>query len=72
VLGHGQANHAITITGIARDPYDGALFGFYINDSGDGQSGQFVSAQLMTSAFEHEGGFCVVTDSARAAKSACG
>jgi hypothetical protein len=66
-LGHGQANHAVTITGIARDPYDGALLGLYINDSGSGQSGQFVSAHLMTTAFEHEGGFCVVTDSARAA-----
>ena len=66
-LGHGQANHAVTITGIARDPYDGALLGLYINDSGSGQSGQFVSAHQMTTAFEHEGGFCVVTDSARAA-----
>ena len=66
-LGHGQANHAITITGIARDRYDGALLGFYINDSGTGQSGQFVSAHLMTTAFEHEGGFCVVTDCAHAA-----
>jgi hypothetical protein len=66
-LGHGQANHAVTITGVARDPYDGALLGFYINDSGSGQSGQYVSAHLMTTAFEHEGGFCVVTDSARAA-----
>jgi hypothetical protein len=66
-LGHGQANHAVTVTGIARDPYDGALLGFYINDSGSGRSGQFVSAHLMTTAFEHEGGFCVVTDSPRAA-----
>jgi len=65
-LGHGQANHAVTITGIARDPYDGALLGFYINDSGTGQSGQFVSAHLMTTAFEREGGFCVVTDSVQA------
>jgi hypothetical protein len=68
VLGHGQANHAITITGIACDRYDGALLGFYINDSGTGLSGQFVSAHLMTTAFEHEGGFCVVTDGARAAE----
>lgn len=60
-LGHGQANHAVTVTGIARDPYDGALQGFYINDSGDGRSGQFVSAHLMTTAFERPGGFCVVT-----------
>jgi hypothetical protein len=66
-LGHGQANHAVTITGIARDRYDGALLGMYINDSGTRQSGQFVSAHLMTTAFEHEGGFCVVTDSAQAA-----
>jgi hypothetical protein len=66
-LGHGQANHAITITGIARDRYDGALLGFYINDSGTGQSGQFVSAHLMKTAFEREGGFCVVTDCARTA-----
>jgi hypothetical protein len=42
VLGHGQANHVVTLTGIARDTYDGALLGFYINDSGTGQSGQFV------------------------------
>lgn len=66
-LGHGQANHAVTVTGIARDPYDGALLGFYINDSGTGQSGQFISEHLMTTAFEHEGGFCVVTDTAQAA-----
>jgi hypothetical protein len=66
-LGHGQANHAVTVTGIARDPYDGALLGFYINDSATGQSGHFVSAHLMTTAFEHEGGLCVVTDSAKTA-----
>jgi hypothetical protein len=64
VLGHGQANHAITVTGIARDPLDGALQGFYINDSGNGQSGHFVSAHLMATAFERTGGFCVVTDAA--------
>jgi hypothetical protein len=61
-LGHGQANHVVTITGVARAPYDGALEGFYINDSGSGQSGQFVSAHLMTTAFARTGGFCVVTD----------
>jgi hypothetical protein len=61
-LGHGQANHAVTVSGIARYPHDGALQGFYINDSGNGQSGQFVSAHLMTTAFERPGGFCVVTE----------
>ena len=63
-LEHGQANHAVTITGVARDRYDGVLLGFYINDSGTGQSGEFVSTHLMTTAFEHEGGFCVVTECA--------
>jgi hypothetical protein len=43
---------------------DGALQGFYINDSGSGRTGQFVSAHLMTTAFEHTGGFCVATDAA--------
>lgn len=64
-LGHGQANHVVTVTGIARDPYDGALLGFYVNDSGTGQSGQFISAHLMTTAFVRTGGFCVVTDGPR-------
>jgi len=62
VLGHGQANHVVTITGVARDPYDGALQGFYINDSGTGRSAQFISAHLMTTAFVGTGGFCVITD----------
>ena len=70
VLGHGQANHAVTVTGIARDRFDGALQGFYVNDSGTGESGKFVSAHLMTTAFEHTGGFCVVTDATHSAREA--
>jgi hypothetical protein len=66
-LGNGQANHAVTVTGVARDPYDGALEGLFINDSGNGQSGQFVSAHLMTTAFVRTGGFCVITDNPRPA-----
>jgi hypothetical protein len=62
VLGHGQANHVVTVTGIARDPYDGALMGFYINDSGNGRSAEFISVHLMTTAFVRTGGFCVITD----------
>ena len=62
VLGHGQANHVVTIAGIARDPHDGALQGFYINDSGNGRSAEFISAHLMTTAFVRTGGFCVITD----------
>jgi hypothetical protein len=70
VLGHGQANHAVTVTGIARDPIDGALLGFYINDSGDGESGKFVSAHLMATAFERTGGFCVITKAAHTVRAA--
>lgn len=58
----GQANHAVTVTGVARDPVTGAVQGFYINDSGTGQSGEFVSAQTMTGAWQDTGGQCVVTD----------
>ncbi|HXW46293.1 MAG TPA: C39 family peptidase [Streptosporangiaceae bacterium] len=61
-LGHGDANHAVTVNGVAREPYDGALQGVYINDSATGRSAQFVSAHLMVTAFARTGGFCVVTD----------
>jgi hypothetical protein len=64
-LGGGAANHAVTVTGISRDPGDGALTGFFINDSGTGRSGQFVSVHLMVTAFARTGGFCVITDVAR-------
>jgi len=66
-LGDGQANHVVTLTGIARDPYDGALEGVYVNDSGSGRSGEFVSVHLMTTAFVRTGGFCVITDFAHTA-----
>jgi hypothetical protein len=72
VLGHGQANHVVTVTGVARDPYDGAVQGFYINDSGNGQSAQFISAHLMTTAFVRTGGFCVITDLVHPAHVICG
>jgi len=68
-LGDGGANHVVTVTGVARDPYDGGLEGFYINDSGTGQSGVFVSLHLMTTAFARTGGFCVITDEPHAARS---
>jgi hypothetical protein len=61
-LGTGEANHAVTVTGTARDVVDGALLGFFINDSGTGKSGQFLSCQLMTAAFLRTGGYCVITD----------
>jgi uncharacterized protein YvpB len=58
----GQANHAVTLTGVARDPQTGSIQGFYINDSGTGQSGEFVSAQTMSAAWQDTGGQCVATD----------
>ncbi len=61
-LGDGQPNHVVTVTGIAREPYDGGLEGFYINDSADGRSAEYVSVHLMTTAFVRTGGFCVVTE----------
>jgi hypothetical protein len=67
-LGDGQANHVVAVTGIARESYDGALAGFYINDSGSGLSAEYVSVHLMTTAFVHTGGFCVVTEIAHSRK----
>jgi uncharacterized protein YvpB len=63
----GHANHAVTVTGVARDPATGDIQGFYINDSGTGQSGEFINAQTMTSAWQDTGGQCVVTDAVQVA-----
>jgi hypothetical protein len=63
---NGNDNHAVTVTGVARDPMTGAIQGFYINDSGDGQSGEFVSAETMQSAWQDRGGDVVVTDTVHA------
>jgi hypothetical protein len=61
-LGNGEANHAVTVTGIARAAGDGALLGFFVNDSGTGISAEFISCHLMTTAFLRTGGYCVITD----------
>jgi hypothetical protein len=65
--GQGEANHAITVTGVVREPESGQIVGYTINDSGTGQSGQFVDAATMNKAWQQaEGpyghGACVVTD----------
>ncbi len=59
---NGAANHAVTVTGVAQDPLSGNIQGFYVNDSGDGKSAEFVSTQTMTTAWQDTGGTCVVTD----------
>ena len=59
---NGYPNHAITVTGVARDPSTGQIQGFYINDSGTGQSAEFVPAATMQQAWASTGGAAVVTD----------
>jgi uncharacterized protein YvpB len=59
---NGQADHAITVTGVVRDPTSGQIEGFYINDSGTGKSAEYVDANTMQQAWEDTGGQCVVTD----------
>jgi len=63
----GMANHAITVTGVARDA-TGAVDGFFVCDSGR-QSPEdvrrFVPADMMQLCWEYAGGNCVVTDAPR-------
>lgn len=60
--GDGSSNHAITVTGVVRDPSTNEVTGFYINDSGDGKSAQYVDAATMQTAWVDAGGQSVVTD----------
>jgi hypothetical protein len=61
-VGDGVVNHAVTVTGVALDPHNGNIQGFYINDSGNGKSAEFVSAVVMRVAWQDTGGWSVVTD----------
>lgn len=61
-FGDGSANHAIVVTGMAREIATGEIAGFYINDSGVPQSGRFVDAETLRQAWVDAGGSCVVTD----------
>jgi len=62
----GNVDHAITLTGVARDPASGEILGFYVNDSGSGSSGLFVDRDKMDAMFNGSPwggpGACVVTD----------
>jgi hypothetical protein len=68
LMSGGRADHAVTVTGVARDPETGEVVGFYINDSndldGDGEadSARFIDAQTMEIAWENAGGSLVATD----------
>lgn len=57
-----DANHAIVVTGVKLDSSNGAIEGFYINDSGSNEPGKFIDANLMRAAWENIGGSLVVTD----------
>jgi len=59
---NGAPDHAVTVTGVARDPNSGQIVGFYVNDSGDGNSAKFVDAATMQQAWINAGGSDVVTD----------
>jgi hypothetical protein len=60
---NGAHNHAITITGVARDPRTNQIQGFFINDSGNGESDEFVTAETMERAWLLRGlGVCIVTE----------
>jgi hypothetical protein len=64
----GQANHAIVVTGLARDSTSGELLGFFVNDSGRGysdDSGRFIETSLMDAACIDTGGGCVVSHERR-------
>jgi len=61
-VGDGSVNHAVTATGVAVDLESGNLQGFYINDSGNGKSAEFVSGVIMRVAWQDTGGWSVVTD----------
>lgn len=57
----GRANHAVTPIGVARHPGTGEIQGFYVNDTGSGQSGRFVDAATIDEAWVQMGGTCVLT-----------
>jgi hypothetical protein len=61
-LENGQSNHAVVVTGVARDPNTSEIQGFYVNDSGDGQAAKFIDANTMINAWVNTGGTTVVTD----------
>lgn len=58
-------NHAITVTGVARDPMTGDIQGFFVNDSGTGKAAQFVDVSVMREGWEEVGGEQVVTAETR-------
>jgi hypothetical protein len=61
----GSANHSVEVTGVSFEVSSGKVAGFYINDSGTGEFGRYIDADLMHQCWESTGGQCVVTDMPR-------
>ena len=51
-----EANHAIVVTGIVRDPQTGAVVGIYVNDSGYPLPVQFISVENLQQGWVQTGG----------------
>jgi hypothetical protein len=60
--GHGQASHAVLVTGVARDPESNEVVGVFINDSATGESGRLVPREVLEQAWVEPGGSSIVTD----------
>lgn len=58
---NGWVNHAITVTGVARALQSGEVLGFFINDSGTGEAGKFISASQFKNAWLNRGGRLNIT-----------
>ena len=63
-LENGQANHAVVVTGVAKDPNTGKIQGFFINDSGapNADRGKFIDANQMQNAWTNTGAQAIVTN----------
>jgi hypothetical protein len=63
-LENGQANHAVVVTGIAKDPTTSDIQGFFVNDSGTETvgRGKFIDANHMQNAWVSTGAQAVVTE----------
>ncbi|MCW3096893.1 MAG: hypothetical protein JWL77_2511 [Chthonomonadaceae bacterium] len=53
-------NHAVTVTGVVRDPQTGAVVGIFINDTGANKGAQFISAAVLQQSWVGTGGNGVV------------
>jgi hypothetical protein len=60
-----QANHAVTVTGAARDPKTSEIQGLFIDDSGTSKSALLINASALSQAWLDAGDLGVVADAVR-------